>query len=299
MIVRTKDRPELLPQALASVARSAYRRLEVIVVNDGGATPALPAAYPVPLRLANLPANVGRGGAANAGAAQARGDHLAFVDDDDVVEPEHFGILADLVTASGAAVVYTDAAAGIYERDPGGPWRRVERRVPYSRDFDPELLLFDNYIPLNTVLIERRLFDAVGGFDSSFAILGDWDLLIRLSERAAFHHQARVTCEYRHFRGSDHQALGERARERPAFLPTKARVIDKHRARITPELTARVIDRLRLETVNALEGSASQRVGPRPSSRSSARCAPRAPGASPNGGAACALGAADRDDQQR
>ena len=131
--------------------------------------------------------------------------------------------------------------------------------MPYSRDFDPELLLFDNYIPLNTLLIERRLFDAVGGFDPSFAILEDWDLLIRLSERAAFHHQARVTCEYRHFRGSDHQALGERARERPAFLPTKARVIDKHRARITPELTARVIDRLRVETVDALEASASQR----------------------------------------
>ena len=73
LIVRTKDRPHLLAQALASVARSTYRRLEVLVVNDGGRVPALPAGYPLPLTLSNLPASRGRAGAANAGVAQAHG----------------------------------------------------------------------------------------------------------------------------------------------------------------------------------------------------------------------------------
>ncbi len=39
IVVRTKDRPALLAEALASIAASTYRRLEVVLVNDGGASP--------------------------------------------------------------------------------------------------------------------------------------------------------------------------------------------------------------------------------------------------------------------
>ena len=253
LVVRTKDRPDFLTQALASVARSTYRRLEVLVVNDGGRAPELPAEYPVPLALTNLPVNHGRAGAANAGIAQARGDYVAFLDDDDLVEPEHFAVLAGLVRGAGIRVAYTDAAVGVYEPAPEAGWRCVERRLPYSRDFDPELLLFDNYIPFNTLLIERGLLAVVGDLDSDLPIFEDWDLLIRLSQHAAFHHLARVTCEYRHFRDPAHHGLGERPRAQRDFLAMKARVIGKHRGRITPDVTARVIDRLRAETVGERE----------------------------------------------
>lgn len=249
LIVRTKDRPHFLAQALASVTRSTYRRLEVLVVNDGGRAPELSTEYPLPLVLTNLPVNRGRAGAANAGITQARGDYVAFLDDDDLVEPEHFAALAGLVRGGGARVAYTDAAVGIYEPDGDGGWRCVGRRLPYSRDFDPELLLFDNYIPFNTVLIERALLDVVGPLDPDLPTFEDWDLLIRLSEHTGFHHLARVTCEYRHFRGAAHHALGERPRARPEFLTMKARVIGKHRERVSPDVTARVIDRLRAEAV--------------------------------------------------
>jgi hypothetical protein len=249
LIVRTRDRPDFLTQALASVATSTYRRLEVIVVNDGGRPPRLPAGYPLPLFLTNLPVNRGRAAAANAGVAEARGDYVAFLDDDDLVEPEHFAVLADLVRGGGVRVAYTDAVVGVYERSPEGQWRCVDRRVVYSRDFDPEHLLVDNYIPFNTLVIERELLATVGELDVSLPIFEDWDLLIRLSERTAFHHLSRVTCEYRHFRDPAHHALGARPRERPDFLALKARVIAKHRQRLTADVMARVVDRLRAETV--------------------------------------------------
>ncbi len=44
IVVRTKDRPALLAEALGSIAASTYRRLEVVLVNDGGAAPRRPTA---------------------------------------------------------------------------------------------------------------------------------------------------------------------------------------------------------------------------------------------------------------
>jgi LmbE family N-acetylglucosaminyl deacetylase len=248
VIVRTKDRPEFLAQALASVAQSTYRRLEIIIVNDGGRASPLPVQYPLPITTTNLQASYGRAGAANAGIERALGDFVAFLDDDDLVEPEHFEILAGLVSGAGVRVAYTDAAVAVYEPAAGTGWQCVARRLPFSRDFDPERLLFDNYIPFNTLLIERALLEKVGPLDPELPVFEDWDLLIRLSEHTAFHHLARVTCEYRHFPSLDH-GLSERAREREQFLAMTARILAKHRERITPDVTARVIHRLRSEVV--------------------------------------------------
>ncbi len=254
VVVRTKDRPQLLAQALESLAAGTYRRVEVVLVNDGGKTPSVRDGFPFPVVSVNLPHNLGRAAAANAGVEAATGGWVAFLDDDDLAEPEHLATLAGLRAAAGTRVVYSDAAVGVYALDPENGWREVARRLPYSRDFDPELLLFDNYIPFNTLLIERGLFDEIGPFDTSLPFFEDWDMLIRLAGTAPFHHHPQVTAEYRHFRGGDH-ILGERPTERSDFLAMKARVIEKHRDQHSPEITARVVDRLRAETVAAKDSA--------------------------------------------
>ncbi len=253
VIVRTRDRPELLAEALASLAASSYARVEIVLVNDGGKPPAVPEDFPLRVEVVHLESNRGRAAAANAGIAAAGGDYVAFLDDDDLVEPEHLATLAGLVQAAGVRVAYTDAAVGVYELDGDAGWRCTQRRLPYSRDFDPELLLFDNYIPFNTLLIERRLMEQAGELDEELPFFEDWDYLIRLATLAPFHHLARVTCEYRHFRGGGHHILGDRPRQRSDFLAMKARVIAKHADRSDPKSIARAVDRLRAESVTENE----------------------------------------------
>jgi LmbE family N-acetylglucosaminyl deacetylase/GT2 family glycosyltransferase len=258
VVVRTRDRPELVGEALASLAEGEYRRAEVVLVNDGGEPPPVPDGYPLPLVRIDLAENRGRAAAAQAGIAAATGQYVAFLDDDDLAAPEHLATLAGLVSAAGVRVAYTDAAVAVYELDAEGGWTCRERRLPYSRDFDPDLLLVDNYIPFNTLLVERSLFAGVGPFDVSLPFFEDWDFLIRLSAVTSFQHLARVTCEYRHFRGGGH-VFGERPRERADFLEVKARVLAKHATRLGPGVLARAVDRLRAELVAEREGWAGAR----------------------------------------
>lgn len=253
VVVRTRNRPKLLAEALDSLAQGEYRRAEVVLVNDGGEPPPVPAGYPLAVMRIDLAENRGRAAAAEAGVAAATGDYVAFLDDDDLAAPEHLATLAALVSAAGVRVAYTDAAVAVYELDGEAGWICRERRLPYSRDFDPDVLLVDNYIPFNTLLIERPLFAQAGSFDPSLPFFEDWDFLIRLSALTPFHHFARVTCEYRHFRGGGHHIFGERPRERSDFLAVKALVLARHARRLGPAELARAVDTLRAELVQEHE----------------------------------------------
>ncbi len=259
VVVRTKDRPDLLAEALASLSASSYRRLEIVLVNDGGAEPTVPADFPFPVVRVETGRTLGRAAAANAGVDAATGAYLCFLDDDDLVEPEHIATLVGLVAAADVRVAYTDAAVGIYELGPEGGWSEVERRLPYSRDFDPELLLVDNYIPFNTLIMDLSLARRAGPFDPELEFFEDWDFLIRLAALVPFHHLPRVTAEYRHFRGAAHHVLGESPRRRADFLRLKAAVIGRHADLIGPEVVARVVDTLRAEAVTAGEAANAAR----------------------------------------
>jgi LmbE family N-acetylglucosaminyl deacetylase/glycosyltransferase involved in cell wall biosynthesis len=261
VVVRTKDRPELLAQALDSLAAGSYRNVEVVLVNDGGESPETPEDYPFTIERVELEENRGRATAANAGVEAASGEYIAFLDDDDLAEPAHLATLTGLIKAEGVQVAYTDAAVGIYEMDADQGWRQVERRLPYSRDFDPELLLFDNYIPFNTLLIKASLLKEIGPFDTDLPFFEDWEMLIRLSWAVPFHHLRQVTCEYRHFRGGGLHILGERpSEERADFLRLKAAVIERYRDRHTPELVAGVVSKLRDEMVAKAEECVGKNV---------------------------------------
>ena len=206
-----------------------------MLVNDGGEPPAVPDGFPLPVVRVDLAESRGRAGAAEAGIAAATGDYVAFLDDDDLAAPEHLATLAGLVSAAGVRVAYTDAAVALYELRRGTAGSAASAASPTAATSIRDVLLVDNYIPFNTLLIERALFAEAGPFDPVAAVLrglGLPDPPLRRSPRSIT--CAQVTCEYRHFRGGGHHIFGERPRERADFLEVKARVLAKHAGRLAP-----------------------------------------------------------------
>jgi glycosyltransferase involved in cell wall biosynthesis len=183
--------------AVASVLGQTFEDLEVLVVDDGSTddTRDRLTGYESDSRFRYLhQANAGVACARNFGIAQSRGDHVAFLDADDVWKPEKLARqLAALVGAAGAGVCFT--AFQVVDAD------LRPLRVVGGGDGDSilEALLFRGNIvgTPSTVLVARSLVDQVGGFDPALSTCADWDLWVRLALRTPFVGLAEPLAIYR------------------------------------------------------------------------------------------------------
>jgi LmbE family N-acetylglucosaminyl deacetylase/glycosyltransferase involved in cell wall biosynthesis len=239
VIIRTKDRPHLLRDAVRSVRDSEYPA-DIIVVNDGGATPSVSGDR---TRVIEHARSQGRSEAMNSGVRAATTKFIAFLDDDDIFYPEHLPALAATVAATPQrAAWYTDALSVFLRIGPSGAYEPQARLRLFANDFDRELLLVDNYIPLPTLLMERQTYLDAGGFDPQFDLFEDWDFLIRLSERGDFQRVPRLTCEIRHFEGGSSIIL-DSPEGSSRFREAKLKLWRKHAARISNDVFADVFER--------------------------------------------------------
>jgi LmbE family N-acetylglucosaminyl deacetylase/glycosyltransferase involved in cell wall biosynthesis len=248
VIVRTRNRPALLREALDSLRRQTARPVEVVVVNDGGAAVGdLAETYRTTfkMRIEEQPARRGRSAAANRGLDLATSELVAFLDDDDLCYPDHLDRLVRAYRQGPEPVVYSDAVTVLYARREEG-WESRHRELQYSLDFDPDYLLLANFIPLHSLLLPRALCVRVGGFDAEFEYSEDWDLLIRLSFETSFRHLRAVTCEYRVFEDSQGDAAHVAAGGGP-FQQARQKIYKKYAHRRTEEGLGRVLDRMRAQ----------------------------------------------------
>jgi LmbE family N-acetylglucosaminyl deacetylase/glycosyltransferase involved in cell wall biosynthesis len=246
VVIRTRNRPALLREALESLRAQTARPQQVVVVNDGGASPkevleGFRDAFSVLLEEPRQ--RRGRSAAANRGVALAKEELVAFLDDDDRCFPDHIERLAAGLRQGPEPVVYSDAVTVVYGQGESG-WEPRIRTLQYSLDFDPDYLLLANYIPIHTLLMPRELFTKVGGFDEGLDYSEDWDFLIRLSAETPFRHLRAVTCEYRVFEAQSndptHVAAGA-----GAFQDARRKIFERYAARRTDAGLARVLDRMR------------------------------------------------------
>ncbi|MGH9442642.1 MAG: PIG-L family deacetylase [Thermoanaerobaculia bacterium] len=241
-IVRTRNRPALLVEALESLAAQTARPRSVVVVNDGGA-PVEPLLGRFEAAFSLVPvtheSSRGRSASANAGLSRVSEDVAAYLDDDDLLAPDHFERLLAARASGPEPIVYSDAVVVLLARD-GESWKERHRELQYSMDFDRDFLLFSNYIPLPCVLFDVGLVRKAGAFDEALDFSEDWDLLIRLSREAPFRHVRAVTAYYRVFEGEEgHVEAGG-----DPFLAARRVILERYRGLRDDETAARVLDRV-------------------------------------------------------
>ncbi len=181
VVIPTRNRRRLLGRALTTVFAQRGVDFEVIVVDDGsddGTGEALATlGDAVTVVRHRLP--LGVSAARNAGIERARGDWIAFLDDDDLWAPHK---LATQLEAAGDAAGWVVPGATALTADLA---LLGEQSVPDLPDLTAALLEF-NVIPGggSGVLARAALVREVGGFDANFANLADRDLWIRLALKA-------------------------------------------------------------------------------------------------------------------
>ncbi len=236
VIVRTKDRPELLWEALESVASQTYPRVEAVVVNDAG----IDVSHIIKqfsgqiykIDYVNLSTNLGRSKAGNIGIEKANGDFVCFLDDDDIIYKNHIDVLLNCVINTGTNVAYSDSYCAYYHLDDSFKKRLIKKPLYFSYDFSFDHLLIENYIPLLCLLFKKEILNLVEGFDEIFDLYEDWDLLIRCAKITNFYHVSKVTCEYRQL-GQDQFTAS--VRETDFEKSVYVKLINKHRELIAPE----------------------------------------------------------------
>ena len=199
VIVRTKDRPSLLKECLDSINAQTYRDIEVILVNDGGVDvgPILKdALQSVNFQYKCHKDNIGKAKALNTGLKCASGKYITYLDDDDIIYPEHFETLVNELRRGVFKVAYCDSLEA-KQRKRNGVLETVDKRLVYSEEFSRELLKYTNYIPILCLMHRRECMEKIGMFDEDLSVLEDWDYWIRLSKHYDFKHLPVITSEYR------------------------------------------------------------------------------------------------------
>lgn len=185
VIIPTHNRPSLLPRALESLKAQTYTNFEAIVINDGGTdVSAIVAKYPF-ARYLSHDKNRGLPAARNTGIRAAKGDYLAYLDDDDWYYTNHLEVA--MKGMKGHRAIYTNAHAIDREDPPNG-------RYVFNCDYSPSFIKQQNVFPCNTVVHERALIEEAGWFDETLPNSEDWDEWIRISEVTPWHHIPVVTC---------------------------------------------------------------------------------------------------------
>lgn len=190
VVIPAWNRTDTLARTLQSVC-AMRGDFEVVVVDNGSDDAAAVRELIAPhgdarVRLVRSDTNLGAGGGRNAGAREAHGEFVAFVDSDDAVDVDWLERSVALLGDASVAGV-TSAFRSVRSDGSPGP---VERPKPHG----PLLSgLVGRFGGPPTFVLRREVFDAVGGYDERFWYGENLELWVRISAHCA-RHGLRLAC---------------------------------------------------------------------------------------------------------
>jgi len=180
VIIPTRNRRELVGEAVASALAQRDVAAEVIVVDDGSTdgTASMLSAFGDRIRVVRQTGS-GVSAARNHGARLARGEWLAFLDSDDLWRPEK--LARQLAYHADRPTLGASQTGEIWIRNGVRVNPCRHHRKPDGDIFAPSLARC--VVSPSAVLLRRELFASLGGFDEGLAVCEDYDLWLRLGAR--------------------------------------------------------------------------------------------------------------------
>lgn len=214
VVVRTRNRPTLLIDALRDIESQTFTDIEVVLVDDGDEAHAVDAAIAaVPglaarIRVIDRTGEAhGRARAANAGLQAARGEFLVLHDDDDSWEPDFLAVAVEyLRTHPEARGVSAHTEVVVHRTDPATGEERLERLLlnPSMAAISIPDMVRENRVTTHSLLYRSVVHHEIGYLDETLIAHEDWDFYLRfiarypiellpLPARAYWHHRPEAT----------------------------------------------------------------------------------------------------------
>lgn len=180
VVLPTWNRRDLLRRAIASVENQSYANWELLIVDDAsndGTSDVL--AGLADTRMRSLRGD-GKGvcAARNVALAQARGEFIAYLDDDNLMDRAWLkSIVWAMEQRPEAQVIY----AGFIVDDPARINPATSGELPrlYFFPYDHHAVAVDNIADMGCIAHRAGLAEAY--FDETLREMGDWDLFLRLT----------------------------------------------------------------------------------------------------------------------
>ena len=187
VVIPTCNRARLLRAAIASVLAQQFENFEIIIIDDASddETRAVIAGFSDSrIRYFRHADNRGEAASRNAGLAHARGEYIAFLDDDDSWLPEKLAAQVEVLDRSPGRVgaVYT-----AYDRIDMKTGATIATVPAEKRGDIYAALRAQNWVGSpSAVMVRRACFDRVGWFDHQIKFGVDYDMWIRISRHYEF-----------------------------------------------------------------------------------------------------------------
>ena len=198
VIIPAYNSAKWINEAINSVLAQSFTDLEIIVVDDGSSddTEQVLTHWIAARQIRYIKqANMGVSAARNCGVREACGDYIAFLDADDLFAPDKLGKqLALFEKQPNLGFVH----AHFSKFDEAGNDLGLRDMSRFSGWVYPQILLeWSAIMALPTLMLPKRVFEEVGGFDESVRWGEDIDLYIRIVRRYPIDLVPEVLCKVR------------------------------------------------------------------------------------------------------
>ena len=181
VIIPTRNRSQLLALSLRSVFWQRNVDFETIVVDDGSTddTAHVLRSLGGRIRVVRHEHSQGVSAARNRGIAEARGEWVAFLDDDDLWAPDKLELQLQALRRTDRRWAYAGAIEITMDN------RVLAGRPPVSPDRVVKELPMSNVVPAgaSNVIVWKAWLSMPTVFDGRLHHSADWDLWIRLARR--------------------------------------------------------------------------------------------------------------------